>query len=102
MGRYTLKTAKNKHKKEFSCVEKWDGESGDVFSIEIIGNNLKDTYISYDVYHDFIISINKDKSLRYEHFDLLKLLVFIEMYDIPKKVVEKFISKITAIRQKIN
>ena len=102
MGRYILKTAKNKYKKEFSCVENWHGESGDVFSIEIVGNNLKDIYISYDVYNDLMIFIENHKSLRYQPFDLLKLLILTEMYDIPKKVAEKFISKVTAIRQKSN
>ena len=99
MGRYVLKTAKNKHKKEFSCIEKWDDESGGVFSIKIIGNNLKDTYVSYNVYYDVI---QDRESSCPQSFDLLKLLILMEMYDIPKKVAERFISKVTTIRQKIN
>ena len=102
MGWYRLKTAKNKKKIEFSCIECWDYE-GTVSSISISMKRrdleLVIYYIDEQEFTLYNFLYNKDfyESYNYTN-DMFKVLTHITKYDVPKTVVNKFLDKVNGLR----
>ena len=102
MSWYKLKTAKNKKKIEFSCIEWWDYEEG-VSNISIAMKRKDIELVIYCINErEFMLyNFSYDKDLyEFEDYtnDMFRVLTHITKYDIPKTVVNKFLNKVNGLR----
>lgn len=103
MGWYKLKTAKNKKKEEFSCIEFWTIE-GMISKISIARNVRDNDLIIYDNYNQQFILYDilpyPDNLNEFKDYtdDMFVVLTHITKYDIPKTVVNKFLNKVNGLR----
>ena len=103
MSWYKLKTAKNKKKEEFSCIEYCDMK-GRISNISIAKNVRDNNLIIYDNYNRQFILYNTlsypDNLSVFKDYtnDMFKVLTHIIKYDVPKTVVNKFLNKVNRLR----
>ena len=102
MNWYRLKTAKNKKKIEFSCIEWWYPEEA-ISNISITIKRKDIELVRYCINEQEFMLYNflYDKDLyEFEDYtnDIFRVLTHITKYDVPKTVVNKFLNKVNGLR----